>query len=124
MFCLLVSYRRGSGAEFRPRGRFDADLKYYQAHPAKAKKRFSSLLSKISSPKTLNRVRIAKARKSSKSMDKRSDAIARKMMRLMEKRGSRSFSSISDKRLQDRFNDTMTKVSYHYLAVLVSHSCL
>jgi hypothetical protein len=71
---------------------FDADLKFYQDHPVKAKKRLSSRLAQLSSPKTLERVRHGRARKS-KAMDKKNDAIARKMIRLMEKKGSRRSSN-------------------------------
>jgi hypothetical protein len=87
--------------------KFEADLKYYQNHPVKAKKRFSSLLTELADPKTLKRVRYAKARKN-KSMDKARDAIARKMIKIMKKSGSRPF---PDNDLQKRINSTMTKVS-------------
>jgi hypothetical protein len=103
--------------------KFDAELKYYQAHPVKAKKRFSSMLTRLSSPETLNRVRYAKARKS-KSMDKKSDAIARKMIRLMKKRGSRASSTPYDPVLQERANSSMTKVSIHNLTILVPYGGL
>jgi hypothetical protein len=88
--------------------KFDADLNHYQNHPVKAKKRFSSLLTKFADPKTLKRVSYAKARKN-KSMDKARDAIARKMIKIMKKSVPNSF---PDSDLQDRINSTMTKVSF------------
>jgi hypothetical protein len=99
---------------------FDADLEYYQNHPVKAKKRFSSLLTKLESPKTLKRVRYAKARKN-KSMDKARDAIARKMIKIMKKSRPHSF---PDNDLQNRMNSTMTKVLFLLLTFIVPYGGL
>jgi hypothetical protein len=87
--------------------KFDADLKYYKNHPAKAKKRFSSLLTKLADPKTLKRVRYAKARKN-KSMDKAREVIARKMIKIVKRSRSHSF---PDSDLQKRMNSTVFKVT-------------
>jgi hypothetical protein len=86
--------------------KFDADLKYYQNRPVKAKKRFSSLLSYLSSPRAIKRVRFSKARKN-KAMDKARDVIARKMIKITKKSGSHP---IPDVELQERVNTTLIKV--------------
>jgi hypothetical protein len=99
--------------------RFEADLKYYQNHPVKAKKRFSSLLTELADPKTLKRVRYAKARKN-KSMDKAREVIARKMIKIMKKSGSHSFPKVE---LPVRVNTTMTKVSFLSLTFTVPYGC-
>jgi hypothetical protein len=126
--CILAVARSGSSVINKQdrkqminiEAKFDADLEFYKNHPVKAKKRFSSLLTKLESPKTLNRVRYAKARKN-KSMDKARDAIARKMINIMKTSVSRSF---PDNDLQKRVNSTMTKVLFLLLTFLVPYGGL
>jgi hypothetical protein len=127
VFCILVTCCTGSLAVDKQdqqliidiEVKFDADLKYYQNRPVKAKKRFSSLLSYLSSPRAIKRARYVKARKN-KSMDKARDVIARKMINIMKSSGSHS---IPDNDLQKRANSIMIKVSTSFNIALVPYGC-
>ena len=88
--------------------KINEEIHYYKANPIKAKKRFSAVLSRLGSRRSLNRVRKA-TWKQINSKSKVKDAIARRFIKMFKKRQTtQGLPFESD--LFSRLNSTMIKV--------------
>jgi hypothetical protein len=119
LLCVLALYCSASVA-FDPQQqlvrkdvdtKIDAELQYFKTNPTKAKNRFSSLLSKLGSRKSLTKVQKVTA-KQIKSNRKVKNSIARRFLRMIRKRrntGDKGKVSSFSSGLEAKMSSTVTQ---------------